>query len=418
MKKKNLEVVLKITERCNINCDYCYMFNLGNEDYKERSPYISMDTVEAVSEFIWKGANEVGAEKVTIILHGGEPLMMKKARFDELCHALRRGATDKCSIQLGLQTNAMLVDYDWIRIFARHRIGVGVSLDGDEWANDRHRVDHQGRGTYQESIRGLALLQRAADTDIIPEPGILSVIDPSQDPHHLYEHLVHKLGVKNLNFLLPVVSHDTFDVSLLASYESFMTGLAEAWFADNPNVVDLRLTRQFVNFLLFPSSRSMISEPDHALLTISSDGDLGADDDLKPVNIGQNIGNVRDMSLKDFLDHEDIKYIDEVSRALPSACQQCAWQNYCAGGAIHGTLVNRFRTGHLFDSASVLCLPLKGFYLSIVARLIAQGHRVEAFESALDFDGEARQLVTDVSVPESINIRRKPYRTIAISHEH
>jgi len=45
--KKTIEVVLKLTERCNIDCTYCYVFNKGDESYKKhpkyftKNPYVS-----------------------------------------------------------------------------------------------------------------------------------------------------------------------------------------------------------------------------------------------------------------------------------------------------------------------------------------------------------------------------------------
>ena len=30
-----LEVILKITERCNLDCDYCYFFNAGGRQLHE-----------------------------------------------------------------------------------------------------------------------------------------------------------------------------------------------------------------------------------------------------------------------------------------------------------------------------------------------------------------------------------------------
>src|SRR5207237_6085694 len=83
-----IEVVLKVTERCNINCDYCYMFNMGNDDYKRLPKRIALSTVHSLANFL-RGAvttNRVGLVK--IILHGGEPMMMPKAQLRKLCEVL------------------------------------------------------------------------------------------------------------------------------------------------------------------------------------------------------------------------------------------------------------------------------------------------------------------------------------------
>jgi uncharacterized protein len=51
---KTIEAIVKVTERCNINCSYCYMFNLGNDDYKGHSAIMSDETAAATANFFAK----------------------------------------------------------------------------------------------------------------------------------------------------------------------------------------------------------------------------------------------------------------------------------------------------------------------------------------------------------------------------
>ena len=34
MQVEHIEAVIKVTERCNINCDYCYVYHKGNDDFR------------------------------------------------------------------------------------------------------------------------------------------------------------------------------------------------------------------------------------------------------------------------------------------------------------------------------------------------------------------------------------------------
>jgi sulfatase maturation enzyme AslB (radical SAM superfamily) len=34
-------LVLKVARRCNLNCEYCYMYNLGDETYKSQPKFMS-----------------------------------------------------------------------------------------------------------------------------------------------------------------------------------------------------------------------------------------------------------------------------------------------------------------------------------------------------------------------------------------
>ena len=47
-----------------------------------------------------------------------------------------------------VHTNGVLLSEDFCDLFAAHGVGVGISLDGDKAANDRHRRYRDGRSSY------------------------------------------------------------------------------------------------------------------------------------------------------------------------------------------------------------------------------------------------------------------------------
>ena len=120
-KLNTLEVILKITERCNLDCDYCYFFNAGDDSYKKHAAFISHDTVALLVRRLEEFAGEHKLQKIAIHLHGGEPLLMPKARFDRICEEIRSSLTPIVDLSMTIQTNGMLVDLEWIEIFNRHR---------------------------------------------------------------------------------------------------------------------------------------------------------------------------------------------------------------------------------------------------------------------------------------------------------
>lgn len=75
-KIKHLEVILKVSERCNINCTYCYVFNLGNEVAINSKPIISSEIINHLVEFFEQATTEYDIESIQVDFHGGEPLMV------------------------------------------------------------------------------------------------------------------------------------------------------------------------------------------------------------------------------------------------------------------------------------------------------------------------------------------------------
>lgn len=77
--RKGIDIVLKISERCNLACTYCYFFFQEMDTHKENTAVIKMSTVEQLVLFVRQAVDEIGLSSVNIGLHGGEPLLMKKA---------------------------------------------------------------------------------------------------------------------------------------------------------------------------------------------------------------------------------------------------------------------------------------------------------------------------------------------------
>src|SRR5471030_323894 len=120
IKIKHLEIILKVSERCNINCTYCYVFNLGNDISINSKPIISHDIIKDLTRFLERASHEYDIETIQIDFHGGEPLMMGKEKFDSACRDFLSGNYKKSRLQLACQTNAMLIDEEWIDIFSNN----------------------------------------------------------------------------------------------------------------------------------------------------------------------------------------------------------------------------------------------------------------------------------------------------------
>jgi uncharacterized protein len=387
---EQVEVVIKIAERCNINCSYCYMFNLGNDDYLKHAIYISNETILATAKFLAQGAKDLKIKTIKLILHGGEPLMLKKEKFTDMCLVFERELSPFSAVQFVIQTNAMLIDDEWIDIFERFKIGIGVSIDGPKEYHDRVRVDHQGHGTYDRVIMGLQKLQHACKTQRIGELGILCVINPEHDAKRIYRHLVDDLNIKRLSFLLPMETCDSAQPVFISRLGNYLCTLLGEWIADDAPQIGVRIISQAVSYFTQHALPHQISvtplAAKFALFTVDSDGGLGADDDLKPINIGQDIGNVSTHSLVQFLSDPVFRYLDDAAHSIPTACRDCCWQNYCRGGAQNGAMLNRYSVENDFDNASVFCSGLQQFYSQIAQYLLGHGLAYEQLANILDYE--------------------------------
>jgi uncharacterized protein len=138
-------------------------------------------------------------DQVSIVLHGGEPLLVGLDGLREIVATL--SSIIKCRISWGLQTNATLLDESIIEFFFDNAFRIGLSIDGTREHNDRHRLYHNGESSYDDTVRAIRLLTSHKDWRSV-FGGILVVIDVENRPGDVLDAIV-ELGVHSANLLLP-----------------------------------------------------------------------------------------------------------------------------------------------------------------------------------------------------------------------
>lgn len=144
-------LVLQPTPFCNIDCSYCY---LPARDDRSR---MTVATVDAVAQRLLDDA--LLGDELAVVWHAGEPLAVPPAFYEEAFAALERRLAGRTELQHCIQTNATLIDEAWCDLFLRHRVKLGISIDGPAALHDRHRRTRQGRGTHAQVMRGVAQLK-------------------------------------------------------------------------------------------------------------------------------------------------------------------------------------------------------------------------------------------------------------------
>ena len=194
------QFLFKVHSRCNLSCTYCYVYEMADQSWRSRPVTMSAEVVAQASRRIAEHVLTHNLDEVRIILHGGEPLMAGPEFFVNLTTEVRKAIPSDCTVEFGLQTNALLLDTFFLDLLWEHRIRVGVSLDGGRDANDRHRSYANGRGSHDAVA---AALQRL----LVPPydslyTGLLCTIDLENDPIATYEALL-EFTPPSVDFLLP-----------------------------------------------------------------------------------------------------------------------------------------------------------------------------------------------------------------------
>jgi len=147
------------TDRCNLNCSYCYI----PENLRKNGRHMSVQRLLRALEILkiyFKSTLPKG-QKPQIVFHGAEPLLNKKAIFS---------AIDKFReyFRFGIQTNGTLLDGETIEFFTSRGISIGLSLDGHiAEVADRLRKTWNGQGVFQKGIEAINRLRGYRNYSVI-----------------------------------------------------------------------------------------------------------------------------------------------------------------------------------------------------------------------------------------------------------
>ncbi|MDE0644650.1 MAG: radical SAM protein [Gammaproteobacteria bacterium] len=373
-----IAITLKVSERCNLDCDYCYFFNAGDDSYEEHPSLLSHDTAKILVQRLKEFAIEYDLKRIVIHLHGGEPLLMPRPRFERICEEFRSNLDPMVDLALTVQTNGSLIDLEWIETFERYGIQVGISLDGAQKHNDVHRFDHQGRSSYEATVRGFKLCQE----HLKHSPMILAVVDAEFSAKEIYQHFRKDLGAEHFDFLLPDLNHDNFDGNAEA-YGDFLIDVFDQMVNDDASV-QVRIIDHFIariygydNFL-FSSERY---SPENLLVTVSSDGGMGPEDTIRSTKFwsGYDYKDVKTSSIGEVLQDPILQDFVYGKNTPATACEDCCWRDVCGSGQPE----HRYGSVNGFDNPSVYCEGLDKFYTHVLRHLALKGEPLSKLGAAL-----------------------------------
>ncbi|WP_083865527.1 FxsB family cyclophane-forming radical SAM/SPASM peptide maturase [Nocardia brevicatena] len=367
------EFIVKIHSRCNLACDYCYVYEMADQSWRAQPKVMSRKVFEDSCRMIAAHARQFALPKVGLVFHGGEPLLAGHRDLEYFARTAHEVLEPVAEVCLGMQTNGVLIDEDFLQICEQWHIKVGVSLDGDEHGHDRHRLDRRGQGSYMQVVAGLEQLLAAERRHLFS--GLLCTIDLSNDPVNTYEALV-RFRPPAIDFLLPHGNWTTPPPGRSADetakpYADWLIAVFERWYGAPELETRVRLFGDIIELLLGGEVASeTVGLAPVRLAVIETDGSLEQVDELKSAFDGatkipvRGEGNPLDLALWD----PSIAARQIGTAALSQTCLACPIHTVCGGGHY----VHRYREGSGFRNPSVYCADLKKLIHHIDSRVRAE----------------------------------------------
>lgn len=347
-------VVVKVASRCNIDCRYCYVYNMGDTGWSRGPKQMSQETCQATASALAEVARE---QKLpfAVVLHGGEPLLLGAKNLGYLISTFRTVLPSECAISI--QTNGILITQDMLNLCLAAGVTLSVSLDGPRHINDGNRIGFGGEGTFDKVMEGIALLRAHPDSRFL-FTGLLAIVDPESDPFEVYS-FFKDLNPPSVDFIYKDGNHSRLPTGKMSpsttEYGQWMAELLEVYLADD-TPIRIRILDDMIKLVLGGfGSKDGVGLTNYGVLVVDTDGSVTKNDTLKSSFDGADrfpeAWSVHTHRLHDILRSDEFSRYHDMQRPSSPTCLACPDLTVCGGGMT----LQRWHDDNGYNNPSVYC---------------------------------------------------------------
>lgn len=323
-------LIKPVSSSCNMKCSYCF--------YRDEAEIRQVASYGVMSEETLENIVAKGLEYADITcgfaFQGGEPTLAGLDFFKKLIDFQKKYNAKKVKIINSLQTNGLMIDDSWARVFHDNNFLIGLSLDGTKEVHNANRVDCQSEGSFKRVMKAAKIFDSYK-----VEYNILSVITAgsSRFAGSCYD-FYKKNGFRYLQFIpcLDPLEHEhgAFPYSLKpGNLERFLKQLFDKWYKDfiSGNYISIRYFDNLICLLngQKPEACNMVGAC-QCNCVIEADGEMYPCDFY--VLDKWKMGNIREKSIEKLLQSEVLKEFISSSLHIADECRTCRWYGLCRGG--------------------------------------------------------------------------------------
>ena len=201
IKMNSLRVI--VTERCNLNCKYCFV----DKRKTKKAKIMTWPVLKKGLDNLVKLSN---GKAIEVQFFGGEPLLEFELIKKAVSYINQLKVKKKISqAHFGITTNATLLTQEKAKFLKANNFLVSVSLDGWKKMNDLNRVFANKESAYNKTIKGLKILRKTNN-----EIGILVTPAPEtiKDLANACEYIIKELGFNFITINTPQPVHGNWTI--------------------------------------------------------------------------------------------------------------------------------------------------------------------------------------------------------------
>jgi uncharacterized protein len=349
---RTTNLVVKVASRCNLNCTYCYMYNMGDDSYKLQPKFMSDEIIKAMFIRIKSHCFDNSLDRFLIIFHGGEPLLTGINFYTKFIEIGKSIIPETLVIDYSMQSNGVLLNEKIAKELKRLNIQIGISIDGTPNSNNKNRVYHNNKGSYSEILRGFNLVKKVYGKEYA---NCLCVIDTNETPVEVYNHFK-SIGSNSLHLLFQDFNYVQSKVEDVPEIGDWLIEVFNLWYFDkDENKPSIRPFTDLIGLILGINKGSEIfGKGVNDTLVIETNGSIETVDSLKICGNGFTRTNFN--VLYDELDviykkSELAKLYYNGHDNLCQKCNSCPIETVCGGGY----LGHRYSNDNFFDNPTIYC---------------------------------------------------------------
>jgi len=362
---------LRVAARCNMNCDYCYVFNHRDQGWKKLPPIMEEKTIELFAKRLREYLLTNNIKQIFIVYHGGEPLLIGEKNILKYTDIIKSYLSDIVLVDFSIQTNGTLINKDFLNECQGRNIGISLSIDGPSNIHDKHRRLKNGDGSHRLVMSSLHLLLHDFPNLF---QGVIGVIDPYSDPREILGFFKNE-GIYNIDLLLPDATHDcppkgkNLNPNL---YKNWLIKAFDIWFSFFQDL-SLRSFEYILQRIIGQNIHTdFLGFGELSYITIETDGSYHTTDILKITyeNASAMGISLKTHSIEDAILHPNFREYNRLLKKynLPRICKYCEVVEICGGGS----LPHRYSSNNRFNNPTIYCDEMKSLILYARNRLISE----------------------------------------------
>lgn len=337
-------VIYKPTLECNQACRYCYVGLRHAEFMSQKENGLHVFTL------LLDNLIHINDKNISIIFHGGEPLLMSDKYFDECAYLISEYESEyDLSIKKCVQTNLLNVSVDKLTRLQNNGYEISTSLDGTELAHDYFRIDRSGNKTFKKVVENIKLAKRMGF--IVNAICCVSQLN-MRNFSEIYD-LFEELQV-NPKFNYLEAENDKLPSNAKINpeqYADFVLNVTDKWLRNADSKIDVMPSSDMLSAVVNGHSESCIHSRNCQRHFVC----VGPNGDVWPCGKSIGVGRFRLGSVCDpengVVSYERRRNTFGKEIGLPLECHECEFFVLCNGGCPFDT----FAEHECFDKVSRWC---------------------------------------------------------------